>query len=104
MQIKIKVITNAKKERIIKDGEIFPRAKSETAPLFKKNSHSDDGSIYPHTKQAGVYKVYVSVPPVEGRANQRIIELLSEYFKVKKSRITIISGLKSKEKTIQIDS
>ena len=93
MQIKIKVITNAKKERIIKDGEIFPRAKRETAPLFEKKSHSGEG----------IYKVYVSVPPIEGRANQRIIELLADFFKVKKSHITIISGLKFKEKIIRID-
>lgn len=93
MQIKIKVITNAKKERIIKDGEIFPRDKQETASLFEKKSHSDEG----------VYKVYVSVPPTESRANQRVIELLADFFKVKKSQITIISGLKSKEKTIEID-
>ncbi|MEK7180968.1 MAG: DUF167 domain-containing protein [Patescibacteria group bacterium] len=93
MQIKIKVITNAKKERIIKDGEIFPRAKRETAPLFEKKSHSGEG----------IYKVYVSVPPIEGRANQRIIELLADFFKVKKSQITIISGLKFKEKIIRID-
>lgn len=93
MQIKIRVITNAQKERIIKEGEVYPRAKRETAHLFGKSSHSD----------TGVYKVYVSVPPVEGRANQRIIELLADFFKVKKSRITIISGLKSKEKTITVN-
>jgi len=92
MQIKVRAIVNAKKERIVKDGEIFTRDKRETAPLFEKNSHSS----------GGVYKVYVSVPPIEGRANQRVIELLSDFFKVKKSQISIISGLKSKEKTIEI--
>jgi len=31
MQIKVRAIVNAKKERIVKDGEIFPRDKQETA-------------------------------------------------------------------------
>lgn len=47
--------------------------------------------------------VHVTAPPVEGRANERIIELLSEYLRKPKRSISIVRGLKSKEKIIEID-
>ncbi len=48
------------------------------------------------------YKVYLMAPPVEGRANRLLIEVLSGYFKVKKSGIKIISGILSKNKTLEV--
>jgi uncharacterized protein len=51
----------------------------------------------------GSLTVRVSVPPVEGKANKRVIELLSEYFHKPKSSITISSGLRGKHKYIEID-
>ncbi len=48
------------------------------------------------------YKVYLTAPPAEGRANKLLIGLLSDYFKVKKSGIKIISGILSKSKTIEV--
>lgn len=38
----------------------------------------------------------------DGEANTAIIKLLSQYFDVPKTRITIKSGAKSKHKTIEI--
>ncbi len=48
-------------------------------------------------------KVRLTAPPVDGKANKLLIELLSKYFGVKKSNIIIIKGEKSKNKFIQID-
>lgn len=48
------------------------------------------------------FEVKVSVTPEKGKANVRVIELLSKYFRVPKSSILITSGLKSKEKMIEI--
>ena len=48
------------------------------------------------------YIVFTKELPIEGRANNAVIELLSEYFKVPKSNIKIISGHKSKNKIIEI--
>ncbi|MCM8784033.1 MAG: DUF167 domain-containing protein [Candidatus Omnitrophica bacterium] len=48
------------------------------------------------------FQVYVKSPAREGKANQRIIELLSEYFSLPKSRLKIISGFKSRNKLIEI--
>jgi len=50
----------------------------------------------------GLLKVYVNAPATEGRANEAVIELLAEHFGTKKRLITIISGLRSRQKTIQI--
>lgn len=47
-------------------------------------------------------KVFVAAPPVDGKANQAVVEVLAEHFGVKKSRIEIIKGLKSRNKTISI--
>lgn len=48
------------------------------------------------------FKVKVNAPPEKGKANKAVIELLSKYFGVKKSQITIIAGEKSRTKTISI--
>jgi len=54
-------------------------------------------------KENDTYVVRVDAPPTKGRANKRLIEILAEYFGVKKSRIRIISGEKSREKIVEIE-
>ncbi|MFH1540967.1 MAG: DUF167 domain-containing protein [Elusimicrobiota bacterium] len=70
MIIEIKVITNAKKNEIKRDGN--------------------------------KYKVYITAPAVDGKANKKLIEFLAEYFKLKKSDIFIKRGEKSHYKIIQM--
>ncbi len=48
------------------------------------------------------YEIKVSVPPEKGKANKRIIELLSKHLKIPKSNITIIRGEASKEKIFNV--
>ncbi|MDO8570943.1 MAG: DUF167 domain-containing protein [Candidatus Daviesbacteria bacterium] len=48
------------------------------------------------------FEVFVKEPPLEGRANTRVIELISEYFKVAPSKVKIIQGFKSREKVLEI--
>ncbi len=62
-------------------------------PGSKKNYLQEEG---------GSIKVHLTAPPVEGKANAALIELLSEHFNVAKSKIEIIKGLKSRIKTINI--
>ncbi|NES03555.1 MAG: DUF167 domain-containing protein [Okeania sp. SIO2F4] len=50
----------------------------------------------------GSLKVCLKSPPVDGKANQELIKLLAKKFDVKKSEITIKSGLSSKNKLIEI--
>ena len=48
------------------------------------------------------YVVAVSAPPREGRANAAIVEALSDFFAVSKSRVTILRGDTSKHKVIEV--
>lgn len=48
------------------------------------------------------FKVSVTAPPVQGRANLAIVKLLSEYFKVSLSQVHLVSGFSSKQKVFEI--
>ena len=47
-------------------------------------------------------RVKVDAPPVDGKANKRLIEILSGYFNVSSSRIRIVSGHISRNKVVEI--
>lgn len=49
------------------------------------------------------YKVYITSPAVDGKANKKLIEFLAGHFKVRKSGIFIKRGQKSRHKIIQIN-
>jgi hypothetical protein len=51
---------------------------------------------------ASHYLVSVTAPPVDNKANEKVIELLAEYFGKPKRAITIVRGSKVKEKTVEI--
>jgi uncharacterized protein (TIGR00251 family) len=48
------------------------------------------------------FVVWIKELPVENRANEAIIGILSGYFNIPKANISIVSGRKSKHKTIEI--
>jgi len=48
------------------------------------------------------YILRVNAPAREGKANGAVMELLSEYLNIPKSRISILKGLTSKNKIISI--
>ena len=50
----------------------------------------------------GSYLVRINAPPKEGRANKRIIELLSKHLKKPKSKIELVSGHRGKKKVFLI--
>ncbi len=49
------------------------------------------------------FKVKVTAPPIEGRANKALIDLLAKKLGVPKSHIEIISGKSSRLKSVRID-
>jgi uncharacterized protein (TIGR00251 family) len=66
-------------------------------------------TVHPNSKKPRIepdlfngLHVYVSQPPLEGRANLAVIEALSEHFKVKKYNIMLLSGAKSKKKVFKV--
>lgn len=64
-------------------------------PNSKKQSiiEEDDGSLTVHLKS----------PPVDGKANQELIELLAKKFGVPKSHISIQVGLSGRNKLVNIE-
>ncbi|PIP89183.1 MAG: hypothetical protein COW01_12600 [Bdellovibrionales bacterium CG12_big_fil_rev_8_21_14_0_65_38_15] len=52
--------------------------------------------------EQGIIVVKIRAKPVDGEANKAVIEALSHYFKIAKSKITLESGPKSKLKRFAI--
>ena len=51
----------------------------------------------------GVLRVSVTAPPVGGRANAAVLELLAGRLGVAKSRLRIVRGLSSQDKAVVVD-
>jgi hypothetical protein len=74
-----------------------------------KNGLTFDIQVIPHASRAeisgvqeGALKIKVTAPPVEGAANEACIKLLAKELGLKKSRMEISSGAKSRKKTVMI--
>lgn len=48
-------------------------------------------------------KVYVVSPPAEGKANKELVQTLARYYVVRKSRVKMLKGEKSRSKLIEIE-
>ena len=63
---------------------------------------------HPKSKQVkieckdNVYHIYTTKIPEKGKANAAIIDLISEHFRLPKSKIELTSGEKSKRKTFKL--
>ena len=68
--LQIRVIPNAKQNKIVDDGERL--------------------------------KIYLTVPPADGRANKALIAYLADHFGVRKSAVRIAKGEKSRDKVVEI--
>ncbi len=64
-------------------------------PNSKQQSmiEEEDGSLTVHLKS----------PPVDGKANKELVELLAKKFAVPKSHITIQVGLSGRNKVVEIE-
>ncbi|MFA5750808.1 MAG: DUF167 domain-containing protein [Candidatus Paceibacterota bacterium] len=84
MKISVKAKTKAKEEKVEKLNQ-------PSLPFSKKEK-----------EELPIYKVSVKEAPEHGKANIAIIKLLSKYFDVPYSSITLISGQTSKQKVFEI--
>jgi uncharacterized protein (TIGR00251 family) len=50
----------------------------------------------------GGLKVWIRTKPIEGLANEKLVEILAEYFDVSKSAVKIVLGKTSKDKVVEI--
>lgn len=62
-------------------------------PSAKKNDLKQENELY---------KVYLTAPAVDGKANTALIKFLAVYFKVRPSSIEILKGLKTRHKIVNI--
>ena len=53
-------------------------------------------------EMAGVMKIRLQAPAVEGRANEALIEFLAELLKTPKGAVRILSGERSRVKRLEI--
>jgi len=50
----------------------------------------------------GNWKIWVAGKPIEGRANEKIVEMVSKELGIGKSLIKIVSGIRSRHKIVEI--
>lgn len=50
----------------------------------------------------GEFLIRVRTPPIDGRANEQVRELLAKHLNVPKSTVTLVRGHKSKKKVFEI--
>ena len=63
---------------------------------------------YPSSKQERIIegndflKIYLTIPAEKGKANKRLLELLSRYLNLRKSSLKIVRGQTKRDKIIDI--
>ena len=70
--------------------------------IFVK-THPKASKVQVVVKDADHYEVWVREAPEKGKANQAVIEALSVYLGVARSRLTVTSGHASRNKVIEIN-
>lgn len=66
--------------------------------------------VKPNSKQQKIEEaldgmtIHLKSPPVDGKANKELIEILAKRFDVSKSQIRIKSGLSSRNKLVEIEN
>ena len=67
--------------------------------------------VFPNSKQQKIIKkseysfeIKVKQKPVQGQANQAVINVLSLYFKLSKERIKLVKGFKQRNKIFEVDN
>lgn len=54
-------------------------------------------------EHGGRIKVRLAAPPVEGRANDALVEFLAAYFQVPRRNVRITAGLRSRRKRVIVE-
>jgi len=94
--------------------ETEPPGVSDTAYSVLRMNEKDgavtvDIAVKPRSSREGVGPIQgdrlcvaVNAPPVEGRANEAVVRVLAQTFKVARSAVTIVRGETGRKKTIRI--
>lgn len=69
-----------------------------TVQVQPKSSRDEVAGVH-----GGRLKVRIAAPPVEGKANERLTEVIAKAFGVSKSSVEIMKGRSSRVKTVRIN-
>lgn len=67
--------------------------------LFIQPKASRNEVIGPHN---GEIKIKLSAPPVDGKANDELVEYIAELFSVSKRQVQLVRGETNRHKTIEV--
>jgi uncharacterized protein (TIGR00251 family) len=51
----------------------------------------------------GEWKVAVSAPPLDGRANDAVVELVSELLGVRRAQVKLVRGASARSKVVEVE-
>jgi uncharacterized protein (TIGR00251 family) len=54
--------------------------------------------------EGGQLRVWLTAPPIDGRANKRLVELLAKRLRVPKGSVRVLHGAASRDKIVEIAS
>ena len=75
-------------------GSSFTIIEVKVSPRAKKSAVEESG---------GRYRAWVQSAPEKGKANKELIKLMADYLSLPPSRIRIIRGLNSRNKSLRIE-
>jgi uncharacterized protein (TIGR00251 family) len=64
--------------------------------------------VFPRAKhnqikpEKDILKIYTSAPAVDNKANEAVMEMLADFYKIKKRQLVIKKGERSRQKIIEI--
>lgn len=73
----------------------MPRYTVKVIPKSSRNSVEATGELRE-------LKVKLTAAPVDGKANDALIEVLADYFKVRKSAVRLVSGASNRQKIVEV--
>lgn len=65
----------------------------------KPNAKSESATVAPD----GILCLRIAAPPVDGKANDAVVALLSKLFRIPKSRVEVVKGHSSRLKQVEMD-
>jgi uncharacterized protein (TIGR00251 family) len=89
-----------KKRGAIEEGTSMSGAQGVIIDVLVQPRASRDEVLGPDS--AGMLKVRVAAPPVEGAANKRLVEILAKYYDVPKSSVKILAGARGRRKRVLV--
>lgn len=78
--------------------KIFIKAKPGAKKAYVKE---EDDDLF-HTTTERRFTIAVTAPAAQGKANRAIEAALAKYFKIAPSRVRIVAGKTSRQKTVEI--